>query len=88
MSDYGRIDPGELDRYITGNYGEDELRDEPDDVPPCPECGKPMLSEDTNEPQREPMQELEEIIGRLRGIVRGLQGKVVADQMRTDPQRG
>lgn len=28
----------DLDRYITGNYGEDQFRDEPDEDA-CPECG-------------------------------------------------
>lgn len=33
MSEPLRIDPNALDRYITGNYGEDQFRDHPDDHP-------------------------------------------------------
>ena len=33
MSDFNRIDGRDLDRYITGNYGEDQLRNENDDEP-------------------------------------------------------
>jgi hypothetical protein len=38
VSDWGRIDREALDRYITGNYGEDQLRyDGPEeDGPPEP----------------------------------------------------
>ena len=28
MSEYGRLDPVALDRWITGNYGEDQFTDE------------------------------------------------------------
>ncbi|KKL79282.1 hypothetical protein LCGC14_2016420 [marine sediment metagenome] len=41
MSDYNRIDGAALDRYITGNYGEDfECLDyEKGSDIPCPKCG-------------------------------------------------
>lgn len=35
MSDYNRIDGAALDRWITGNYGEDQVRDSGE---PC-DCG-------------------------------------------------
>ncbi len=34
MSDYNQIDGAALDRYITGNYGEDQFKG----FHPCPEC--------------------------------------------------
>jgi hypothetical protein len=43
MSDYGRINGAELDRHITGNYGEDQFKngpgdcqDECDEIDECP----------------------------------------------------
>lgn len=54
MSDYGRIDPADLDRHITGAGGEDFFQAAHDDwhaaAPtgpddPCPLCGKPLGSE-------------------------------------------
>jgi DNA-directed RNA polymerase subunit M/transcription elongation factor TFIIS len=42
MDEYGRnqIDPQELDRYITGNWGEDSVVDD-EDAATCPKCGSP-----------------------------------------------
>jgi hypothetical protein len=31
MSDYGRINPTELDNWITGHYGEDQIQEDEDD---------------------------------------------------------
>ena len=38
MSDFGRINGPDVDRYITGNYGEDQLRGDEDDADECDEC--------------------------------------------------
>ena len=34
MSDYNQINAAELDRHITGNYGEDQFKG----LHSCPEC--------------------------------------------------
>lgn len=39
MSDYNRLDAAALDRYITGNYGEDQFRNEPSDEDEECTCG-------------------------------------------------
>jgi hypothetical protein len=39
MSDFGRLDPVELDNHITGHYGEDQFKDDdPDEESGFP-CG-------------------------------------------------
>ncbi len=32
----------DLDNYITGHYGEDQIEDEKDDIARCPDCEYPI----------------------------------------------
>ncbi len=65
MSDYYHINGPELDRYITGNYGEDQYKGliecctcgemvNPDclDDDRCPECGEPLWQMQEPDPDR------------------------------------
>ena len=42
MSDFASFNPDALDRYITGNYGEDQFRDQ---CPDCIDCDGPARCE-------------------------------------------